>query len=506
MGDDAFIAQLPATDAERRSGARPAGTRPALDEAFAEPPDGPERRRLVGDLLVGPFKRYARAVRADQESYIELRRGPVGHQQARQERPRLRRDRPPPRRARALAGRLHRRLQQDPRSRRRRSPSSSSPPSPSGPRRSSASSPASGTCATWSARRPRATRSRACSTRSSTGTAGSTRSASTTRNLPAIVHERLLKPKDEAARRSSTPRSSQRPRMPQQAWEILLDTHGEQGDREAFRLTYPFSPAFVHAMVDISSALQRERTALKLMQQLLVDYRDTLPVGQLMPLGAIFDVLAAGRRPPVHRQAPRRVRDRQAVLHPPASARPCCRSTSLTEEQASELGPKHPFRADDLIVKTLLLAALVPNVPALNGLTATRLAALNHGSIVSMLPQPGARPGRQDAQVPSTPVRRDPAVRQRGRPARRPRAHRRRHRGHHPRQPARRRRRGPPQADQGPALGGARTSRTRARSRPSTTVTWRGTARTVEVLMDNVSDDGADAEPRGSRPTPARSG
>jgi hypothetical protein len=59
--------------------------------------------------------------------------------------------------------------------------------------------------------------------------------------------------------------------------------------------------------------------------------------------------------------------------------------SSLTEEQARELGPRHPFRADDLIVKTLLLAALVPNVPALNGLTATRLAALNHGSIVSMV-------------------------------------------------------------------------------------------------------------------------
>ena len=38
------------------------------------------------------------------------------------------------------------------------------------------------------------------------------------------------------------------------------------------------------------------------------------------------------------------------------------------------------------MVKTLLLAALVPNVPALRGLTASRLAALNHGSIVAMLP------------------------------------------------------------------------------------------------------------------------
>jgi hypothetical protein len=75
-------------------------------------------------------------------------------------------------------------------------------------------------------------------------------------NLPAIVHERLLKPKDQAAK-------------------AQLDTHGERGTREAFRLTYPFSPAFTHAMVDISGALQRERTALKLMQQLLVNYRDT---------------------------------------------------------------------------------------------------------------------------------------------------------------------------------------------------------------------------------------
>ncbi|MFA1544801.1 hypothetical protein [Actinomadura chokoriensis] len=38
------------------------------------------------------------------------------------------------------------------------------------------------------------------------------------------------------------------------------------------------------------------------------------------------------------------------------------------------------------MVKTLLLAALVPNVPALRALTAGRLAALNHGSIVTMLP------------------------------------------------------------------------------------------------------------------------
>ena len=191
-------------------------------------------------------------------------------------------------------------------------------------------------------------------------------------------------------------------------------------------------------MVDISSALQRERTALKLMQQLLVNYRDTLPVGQLMPLGAIFDVLAAGADRPFTDKLKDEfetakkfygVRVRPALLQ----------RNSLTEEQARELGPKHPFRADDLVVKTLLLAALVPNVPALNGLTATRLAALNYGSIVSMVRNQERAQVARTLKFLSTPVRRVPAVRQRGRPSRRPGAHRSRHRGDHPRQPACRR-------------------------------------------------------------------
>ena len=44
------------------------------------------------------------------------------------------------------------------------------------------------------------------------------------------------------------------------------------------------------------------------------------------------------------------------------------------------------LRADLRLAKTLMLSAVAPNVPALKGLTANRLAALNHGSIVSPLP------------------------------------------------------------------------------------------------------------------------
>ncbi len=148
-------------------------------------------------------------------------------------------------------------------------------------------------------------------------------------------------------------------------------------------------------MVDISGALQRQRTALKLMQQLLVDYRDILPVGQLMPLGAIFDVLTSG----ADRPFTDKLRDEfeQAKRFYATRLRPYLLARHrVTEEQVAALGPRHALRADDLVVKTLLLAALVPNVPALRVLTASRLAALNHGSIVTMLP------GQERAAVTKT--------------------------------------------------------------------------------------------------------
>ena len=104
-----------------------------------------------------------------------------------------------------------------------------------------------------------------------------------------------------------------------------------------------------------------------------------------MPIGAIFDVLASG----ADRPFTDKLRDEfdQAKRFYFTQVRPfLLERHGLTEQQVGELGPRHAFRADDLVAKTLLLAALVPNVPALRGLTASRLAALNHGSIVAMLP------------------------------------------------------------------------------------------------------------------------
>jgi hypothetical protein len=380
-GDERFIAQLPAGDDEW--GGRNWDSA-LLDQAFAEPKGGPERRRLVGDLLAGPFHRYARAVRADEDSYITLDEGlSVISKHAREV---LGYD--------AivllldelvlwLAGYLadHTKVSREAQKvskliesaeHERPAPIISFVPRQRDLRDlvrkdayGSQTSSLFDTLKYWDGRFDSIKLD--------------------DRNLPAIVHERLLKPKDAAAEAALDEAFTKAASVPAQTWDTLLDVHGDAGDRDAFRLTYPFSPAFLHAMVDISGALQRQRTALKLMQQLLVDYRDTLPVGQLMPLGAIFDVLANGADRPFTDQ----LRDEfeQAKRFYVTRARPYLLAKhGLTEDKVAALDPRHLFRADDLVVKTLLLAALVPNVPALNGLTASRLAALNHGSIVTMLP------------------------------------------------------------------------------------------------------------------------
>jgi hypothetical protein len=75
------------------------------------------------------------------------------------------------------------------------------------------------------------------------------------------------------------------------------------------------------------------------------------------------------------------------------------REHALAESDVTALPLGHAFPADDRLVKTLILSAVAPEVPALKELTAARLAALNHGSIVSPLPG-------QEASVVLSKVRR----------------------------------------------------------------------------------------------------
>ena len=220
------------------------------------------------------------------------------------------------------------------------------------------------------------------------------------RNLPQIANARLLQPKegkapliDEAFQRTKRSGGSQ-------VWDALLG--GEEGttgaDEESFRLTYPFSPAFMDTLVHISSALQRSRTGLKLMGQLLADQRDQLHLGDLVPVGDLYPVIAGGGDKPfvdslkvVFEAADKLYRNklRPYLLN----------AYNLTEDDVDRYrgdresiqdkglaGRCAAFIGDDRLVCTLLLSALAPSAPALSDLTIKQLGALNHGSVRAPIP------------------------------------------------------------------------------------------------------------------------
>ncbi len=212
------------------------------------------------------------------------------------------------------------------------------------------------------------------------------------RNLPAIASKRILKCKDEAARIELGAAFDKTARMKDNVMNILL-TH--EGNQEMFRQVYPFSPALVQTLIGVSSVLQRERTALKVMMQLLVDHRETLELGELIPVGDLFDVVAHGDEAfspemAIHFDNAKRLY--HLKLLPLLE-----KEHNIHHEDLDTLPFNDPkrkaFRNDDRLLKTLLLSALVPNVESLRALNAEKLAALNHGTIKTPIP------GKEAAEV-----------------------------------------------------------------------------------------------------------
>ena len=92
------------------------------------------------------------------------------------------------------------------------------------------------------------------------------------RNLPAIAERRVLRPLSESAQEQLDGAFAETARFREEVMNTLLTS---KYDRTIFRQVYPFSPALVDTLVGVSSVLQRERTALKVMMLLLVAQRDT---------------------------------------------------------------------------------------------------------------------------------------------------------------------------------------------------------------------------------------
>ncbi|HEY8503577.1 MAG TPA: phage resistance protein, partial [Gemmataceae bacterium] len=217
------------------------------------------------------------------------------------------------------------------------------------------------------------------------------------RNLPVIARERLLRPVSAEAARKVQEAFERTTKVRPEVWDTLLGTGRTTGaDREAFRATYPFPPAFMDTLVHVSSALQRSRTALRLMLQILVDRRDELRLGQLIPLGDLYDAISRGGDQPFTEKLKVEFETAQRLYQ--TKLRPYLLEThGLTEDDVDrarhgqaadgQLAARvRAFTSDDRLLKTLLLSALAPTVPALQNLTVRRLAALNHGSITSPIP------------------------------------------------------------------------------------------------------------------------
>lgn len=205
------------------------------------------------------------------------------------------------------------------------------------------------------------------------------------RNLPAIAEKRLLRPVSESARQTLAVAFDDVLKLRRDVLDTLLTT---EADRDMFRKVYPFSPALVQTLIAVSAALQRERTALKLMLQLLVDRRGDLELGQLIPVGDLWDAIAEGDEPfseamRAHFENAKRLYNQRLL--------PMLEMKHGVTWEACKLGQGHAvaarnLRNDGRLLKTLLLAALVPEVESLKALTAQRLTALNHGTFKSPIP------------------------------------------------------------------------------------------------------------------------
>lgn len=205
------------------------------------------------------------------------------------------------------------------------------------------------------------------------------------RNLPLIAQRRLLKPKSAAAK-EEIDNAFAKTKVRDEVMNTLLT---REGDRAMFRQVYPFSPALVQTLIAVSSLLQRERTALRLMQQLLVDQRDTLALGDVVPVGDLYDLVSVDDLT-FSKAMRNRFEDARKLyeekLLPTLEGEQGVTRDDIDAGRVTDERKLRNFRNDDRLIKTLLLSALADGVESLRALTPARLAALNHGSVNTPVP------------------------------------------------------------------------------------------------------------------------
>jgi hypothetical protein len=177
-----------------------------------------------------------------------------------------------------------------------------------------------------------------------------------------IVHGRVLRPKQPDAVREAIAGLA---REHQKLLPALL----AGADLDYLRDVYPFHPALIEMLVDVTSLMQRERSALRLLYELLVVHNPTLPLGEFLPVGSAFDAIF----PRSGVEASKKVELMQDIHHQYYSrlAPAMKRMADDTPEFAGDR-----WNALDQLVKTVLLAEVSPRLKQ-GGLTIERLVQLN---------------------------------------------------------------------------------------------------------------------------------
>lgn len=202
-------------------------------------------------------------------------------------------------------------------------------------------------------------------------------------DLPKIVKQRLLRPVSAGAAVTLGAALTEVKRD-YAAWGYLLSDDANSDER-AFADVYPFTPALVDTMVALSSLMQRERTALKLMAELLSDGRDTLLVRDVIPVGDLYAPVVLGGSQPLTEEMKQHFAI-SARFYRQKMLPYLLRKHGIAESDVSGLARGHAFATEDRLGKTVLIAALAPEARSLANLTAAKLAALNWGTIDAFIP------------------------------------------------------------------------------------------------------------------------
>ena len=141
-------------------------------------------------------------------------------------------------------------------------------------------------------------------------------------------------------------------------------------DIDYLRDVYPFHPALIEMLVDVTSLMQRERSALRLLYELLVIHYPKLPLGEFLPVGSAFAAIF----PESGVEASKKV-DLMQDIHHQYYSRLAPAMLKMGEEPGSEFNEERR-RALDQLVKTVLLAEVSPRLKQ-GGLTIERLVQLN---------------------------------------------------------------------------------------------------------------------------------